>query len=99
MLLDPTGMSYRIETTTRPGDATEIARRTDAEVLVVVGGDGTTNEVANGIVGTELFAPVDTVTPAHVCASIAFTALATWFVPTTGSVASDPVVPPNPVNV
>jgi len=52
-LLDATEMRYQIRSTAGPGDATELARGTDAEVVVVVGGDGTTNEVANGIVGTE----------------------------------------------
>ncbi len=35
--------------TTRPGDATRLARLTDADVVVAVGGDGTLHEVLNGL--------------------------------------------------
>lgn len=48
--------SYRIEFTKSPGDATEIARRHAAEGpkrIYAVGGDGTLNEVLNGLVGTD----------------------------------------------
>lgn len=38
--------------TTHPGHATELARETDAEIVVAVGGDGTVSEVAGGIAGT-----------------------------------------------
>ncbi len=38
----------------RPGELTELARQADAELLVVVGGDGSVNEVVNGIAGRSL---------------------------------------------
>jgi YegS/Rv2252/BmrU family lipid kinase len=46
------GLTAEVHLTERAGHATEIARRTSANVVVAVGGDGTINEVANGIVGT-----------------------------------------------
>jgi len=36
-----------------PGHATELARETDADIVVAVGGDGTVHEVAKGLLGTE----------------------------------------------
>lgn len=41
-----------ILTTEHPGHATELAHTTSADIIVAVGGDGTINEVANGIIGT-----------------------------------------------
>ncbi len=44
-----------VEFTKKPGDATEIARRaaeSGYEVVVSCGGDGTLNEIVNGIIGT-----------------------------------------------
>ena len=35
-----------------PGEAVKMARETDAEVVVAVGGDGTVSEVAKGLLGT-----------------------------------------------
>lgn len=38
--------------TERAGHATELAASTDADLVVAVGGDGTVNEVARGLIGT-----------------------------------------------
>lgn len=38
--------------TNGPGHATQLAAETDAEVVVAIGGDGTVDEVAKGILGT-----------------------------------------------
>ncbi|MCS6830565.1 MAG: diacylglycerol kinase family lipid kinase [Armatimonadota bacterium] len=49
------GLSWRVVHTTRPGQATELARQAaeaGASIVVAAGGDGTCGEVANGIVGT-----------------------------------------------
>jgi len=43
---------YQIIETSRPGEASEIGRSADSEVCVAVGGDGTINEVVNGLIGT-----------------------------------------------
>lgn len=43
---------YEIVYTCAPGHATSIAKDSDAEIIVAVGGDGTVNEVARGIIGT-----------------------------------------------
>jgi len=49
-------LDYELEYTTRPNHATEIADRDSSkfECLVAVGGDGTVNEVVNGIVGKKV---------------------------------------------
>ncbi len=50
------GLAYRITLTERPGHATEIAREAadgGEARLIVLGGDGTFNEAANGIAGTD----------------------------------------------
>lgn len=39
--------------TEHQGHATELAASTDADIVVAVGGDGTVNEVARGVAGTE----------------------------------------------
>ena len=38
--------------TTRPGEAADITREAQSPSVVAIGGDGTINEVANGIAGT-----------------------------------------------
>lgn len=43
---------HKVVCTEYAGHAEVIARETDAEVVVAVGGDGTVNEVARGIIGT-----------------------------------------------
>ena len=39
--------------TQRPGHATELAREADADIVAAVGGDGTVNEVATGLMGSK----------------------------------------------
>lgn len=41
----------KINVTKKPGDAIDFARRSEADVVVACGGDGTVNEVVNGIMG------------------------------------------------
>ena len=51
------GAEVRVETTTAVGDATRFAQQinpNDCDVVVAAGGDGTINEVANGLVGSAL---------------------------------------------
>lgn len=43
---------YEVAFTERPGHATELARNSDADIVVAMGGDGTVNEVASGLIGT-----------------------------------------------
>jgi diacylglycerol kinase (ATP) len=48
------GLEHTVELTTRPGEATELARRAardGARLVVAVGGDGTLHEVVNGLLG------------------------------------------------
>lgn len=45
--------SFDVSYTERPGHATELAQASDAEIVVAVGGDGTVNEVARGLIGTD----------------------------------------------
>ncbi|MGN1214961.1 MAG: diacylglycerol/lipid kinase family protein [Candidatus Cryptobacteroides sp.] len=48
--LDKRGIEYAV--TTRAGEGEELARNATADTVVAVGGDGTLNEVARGILGT-----------------------------------------------
>mgnify|MGYP001279531371 CR=1 FL=1 len=51
------GIPYRVVFTERPGHAMELAReavKMGAQAVVAVGGDGTVNEVGNGLAGTEV---------------------------------------------
>lgn len=45
--------SFEVSYTERPGHATELARSSEADIVVAVGGDGTVNEVARGLIGTD----------------------------------------------
>ncbi|MBI4428382.1 MAG: diacylglycerol kinase family lipid kinase [Ignavibacteriales bacterium] len=56
-LADKFGQSLSVVPTTYPSHATEIAKSAtlkDVETIIAVGGDGTVNEVVNGIVGTNI---------------------------------------------
>jgi len=51
------GIKVTLKTTSRRGEATEFAKqsvRNSDDLVVVVGGDGTINEVASGLVGSEV---------------------------------------------
>lgn len=52
-ILRQIGIDHKISITNAPGHATELAKSTcnDHDVVVAVGGDGTINEVINGLVG------------------------------------------------
>lgn len=43
-------IKYKIVETTRPKEATEIAENSKSEIVIAVGGDGTVNEVAKGLI-------------------------------------------------
>ena len=45
-------MGYDVVCTEYPGHAEKLARESEADVVVAVGGDGTVNEVAKGLVGS-----------------------------------------------
>ena len=55
--LDASGLKYELLRTERPGHASELSRaavEAKASVVVAAGGDGTANEVAQGLVGTQV---------------------------------------------
>jgi len=51
--IDRTRFEYETITTRYRGHATEVARDTDADIVVAVGGDGTVSEIAQGLAGSE----------------------------------------------
>ena len=56
-VLKEKGIPYRVAFTERPGHATELAReavKMGVRAVVAVGGDGTVNEVGNGLVKTDV---------------------------------------------
>src|SRR5512146_211096 len=56
VVLTRRGVPHEIVKTVKPGHATRLAREAALEghgAIVAVGGDGTINEVANGLAGTE----------------------------------------------
>jgi diacylglycerol kinase (ATP) len=52
ILLKQHALQYQIVETSKQDEATSLAERTHAEIIIAVGGDGTINEVSNGLVGT-----------------------------------------------
>ena len=50
--LEQRGIPYTLQLTREPGHATVLARESSASVVVALGGDGTVNEVANGLCGS-----------------------------------------------
>jgi diacylglycerol kinase (ATP) len=47
------GIPHDVVLTTGPGHATSVARESSSPTVVAVGGDGTINEVANGLLGSD----------------------------------------------
>lgn len=52
-VFDPQRFTCEVRFTEYAGHASELARNTDADIVVAMGGDGTQNEVARSLVGTE----------------------------------------------
>lgn len=46
-------IDYNVKYTEHKGHATHLAKESDADVIVAIGGDGTINDVASALVGTE----------------------------------------------
>jgi diacylglycerol kinase (ATP) len=66
--LQKLGRPYHLHVTTRPGEAPEVARqmaKAGAGVMIAVGGDGTINEVVNGIVTSGRQVPFGIVAGGH----------------------------------
>jgi diacylglycerol kinase (ATP) len=57
-VLEQTGWAVTASLTERRGHARELAQAHDAELVVVVGGDGTAHEVINGVLAAERRGPV-----------------------------------------
>ena len=51
--LDLSECSYEVLPTRAPGDGTVLARESQSDIVVAVGGDGTVSEVARGLLGTD----------------------------------------------
>lgn len=51
--LDPERFAWSLVCTEYPGHAHELARQTDADTVIAVGGDGTVNEIASALAGTD----------------------------------------------
>ncbi len=65
-LLDERGLDYRLQLTERPGHAGELAEKAEGDgsrKLLVVGGDGTLHEVANGLLKGDGAIPAVAVLP------------------------------------
>lgn len=67
-VLDGLGRPYQIHLTTRANEAPDVARnfaRSGAKVVIAVGGDGTINEVANGLLTSGTDVPLGLVPSGH----------------------------------
>ncbi len=53
-ILEHSGLDHEFHLTSGPGDATQLARKASerSSIIVAVGGDGTVNETASGVTGT-----------------------------------------------
>jgi len=62
------GIDSELYVTTKKGDATEAARQATCEYVVAVGGDGSANEVANGLAGRDIAMAIQPLGTANVLA-------------------------------